>query len=188
MLALLEDGISSPSVLTYKEEDSRRVFTEGHALFHRNWPYAWSMAEGAESKVRGAVGIAPLAHAPGEIGYSTIGGWNVAVSSYTEHPDEAFDFLAFITGHRALKLRAIEGAYLPTRKSVYEDPEVLEANPHFARFFEVFKNTRNRPRSPHYPRASDVIQENVHGALAGETDARSAARAIVNDLREILSQ
>ena len=116
----------------------------------------------------------------------TIGGWNVAVSIYTRHPDEAFEFLAFITGERSLKLRAIEGAYLPTRKSTYEDPEVLEANPHFARFFEVFRNTRNRPRSPHYPRASDVIQENVHGALAGELDSRSAARAIVSKLGEIL--
>lgn len=188
MRGLLDDGISSESVLTYKEEDSRRVFTEGHALFHRNWPYAWSMAEGEESKVKGRVGIAPLAHAPGEISYSTIGGWNVAVSAFTEHPDEALDFLAFITGERSLKLRAIEGAYLPTRGSTYEDPEVLEANPHFARFFEVFRNTRNRPRSPQYPRASDVIQENVHGALAGEIDPRPAARAIVSQLTEILTK
>jgi multiple sugar transport system substrate-binding protein len=186
MRGFIDEGISSESVLTYKEEDSRRVFTEGHALFHRNWPYAWSMAEGAESKVKGRVGIAPLAHAPGETSYSTIGGWNVAVSSFTEHPDEAFEFLAFITGERSLKLRAIEGAYLPTRKSTYEDAEVLEANPHFARFFEVFRNTRNRPRSPHYPRASDVIQENVHGALAGEVEPRAAARAIVSELSEIL--
>jgi multiple sugar transport system substrate-binding protein len=186
MRGFLDEGISPPSVLTYKEEDSRRVFTEGHALFHRNWPYAWSMAEGAESKVKGRVGIAPLAHGPGETSYSTIGGWNVAVSAFTEHPDEAFEFLAFITGERSLKLRAIEGAYLPTRRSTYEDPEVLEANPHFARFFEVFRNTRNRPRSPHYPRASDVIQENVHGALAGEIEPRPAARAIVSELTEIL--
>jgi multiple sugar transport system substrate-binding protein len=188
MRAFIDDGISSESVLTYKEEDSRRVFTEGEALFHRNWPYAWSMAEGAESKVKGRVGIAPLAHAAGDTGYSAIGGWNVAVSSYTEHPDEAFEFLAFITGERALKLRAIKGAYLPTRKSTYSDPEVLEADPHFARFFEVFRNTRNRPKSPRYPRASDVIQENVHGALSGEIDPRPAARAIVSELAEILTQ
>jgi multiple sugar transport system substrate-binding protein len=188
MRGFIDGGISPPSVLTYKEEDSRRVFTEGHALFHRNWPYAWSMAEGAESKVRGRVGVAPLAHAAGETSYSTIGGWNVAVSAFTEHPDEAFNFLAYITDERALKLRAIEGAYLPTRSGTYEDPEVLEANPHFARFFEVFRNTRNRPRSPHYPRASDIIQENVHGALAGEIGARSAARAIVSELAEILGE
>lgn len=188
MRGFLDDGISAESVLTYKEEDSRRVFTEGHALFHRNWPYAWSMAEGTESKVKGRVGIAPLACAPSETGYSTIGGWNVAVSSYTTHPDEALDFLAFITGERALKLRAIAGAYLPTRKSTYRDADVLDSNPHFARFFEVFRHTRNRPKSPHYPRASDVIQENVHATLAGEMEPRPAARAIVSSLSEILAE
>ena len=139
------------SVLTYKEEDSRRVFTEGQALFLRNWPYAWSMAEGPESKVKGLVGIAPLPHAPGGTSYSTIGGWNVALSSYSEHPEQALEFLQFITGERALALRAIKGAYLPTRKATYKDPEVLAANPHFASFFEVFKNARNRPQIVRVP-------------------------------------
>jgi len=187
-LSFFADGISAESVLTYKEEDSRRLFTEGHALFHRNWPYAWSMAEGEESKVRGLVGIAPLPHADGETGYSTIGGWNVAVSSYTEHPEEALEFLAFITNERALKLRAIEGGYLPTRNATYEDPDVLAANPHFGSFFEVFKNTRNRPRSPHYPRVSDVIQEHVHAALAREIAPDAAAAAIVSELAEIANR
>ncbi len=186
MRSLIEDGVTPESVLTYKEEDSRRVFTEGQALFLRNWPYAWSMAEGPESKVKGVVGIATLPHAEGKTSYSTIGGWNVAVSSYTKHPTEALEFMKFITGEKSLKERAIAGAYLPTRKSTYHDPDVLAADPHFARFFEVFKNTRNRPRSPEYPRASDVIQEQTHGALAGEIDIDAAASAIVNELSKIL--
>jgi multiple sugar transport system substrate-binding protein len=186
MRSLIDRGVTPESVLTYKEEDSRRVFTESQALFMRNWPYAWSMAEGAESKVKGRVGIARLSHAPGQTPYSTIGGWNVGVSAYTKHPEQALDFLRFIRGERALKARAIAGAYLPTRKSTYQDPDVLAADPHFASFFEVFKYTRNRPRSPQYPRASDVIQEQVHGALAGEMSPESAARTIVEELSKIL--
>ncbi len=184
VLGFFDDGVSPESVLTYKEEGSLRLFTESHALFLRNWPYAWSMAEGEESKVKGLVGIAPLPHAAGETGYSTIGGWNVALSSHSTHPDEALEFLAFITSERALKLRAIEGAYLPTRKSTYEDPEVLAANPHFESFFEVFRYTRNRPRSPHYPQISDIIQVNVHEALSRQKSPEEAASAIVEDLAE----
>jgi multiple sugar transport system substrate-binding protein len=186
MAGFLADGISAESVLTYKEEDSRRVFTEGQALFLRNWPYAWSMAEGPESKVKGLVGIAPLPHAPGCVSYSTIGGWNVALSGYSRHPEQALEFLRFITGERALALRAIKGAYLPTRKATYQDPEVLAANPHFASFFEVFENARNRPQSPEYPRASDAIQENVHKALSREVTPETAAAAIVKELSTIL--
>ena len=175
-------------MLTYKEEDSRRLFTEGQALFLRNWPYAWSMAEGEGSKVKGLAGIAPLPHVEGQTGYSTIGGWNVALSSYSEHPDEALEFLSFITGEKSLKERAIVGGYLPTLRSTYSDADVLEANPHFASFFEVFQNTRNRPRSPHYPRMSDVIQENVHRALTHGIEPEAAAANIVSKLAEILAE
>ena len=187
MLSLVDRGVTPESVLTYKEEDARRVFTEGHALFLRNWPYVWSMAEGSESKIAGSVGMARLPNAPGRSAYSTIGGWNVALSSFSEHPEEALDFLKFITGEHALRKRAIEGAYLPTRRSTYEDADVLAANPHFASFFEVFRGTRNRPRSPHYPRVSDAVQKYVHEALSRETTPEAAAAAIVRELGRILA-
>ena len=186
MTGFMDDGVSPESVLTYKEEDARRVFTEGQALFMRNWPYAWSMAEGPESKVKGLVGIAPLPHAQGLTAYSTIGGWNVALSTHSAHPEEALEFLRFITSEHALALRAVKGAYLPTRKATYQDPEVLAANPHFSSFFEVFRSARNRPQSPEYPRASDVIQEHAHEALARTTPPEDAARAIVAGLEGIL--
>ncbi|MFH1689220.1 MAG: ABC transporter substrate-binding protein [Candidatus Eisenbacteria bacterium] len=188
MLSFLDSGISPGGVLTYKEEDSRRLFTEGQALFLRNWPYAWSMAEGEGSKIKGLAGIAPLPHSEGNTSYSTIGGWNVALSSFSEHPDEALDFLRFITGEKSMKERAIKGGYLPTLKSTYGDPDVLAANPHFVSFFDVFQNTRNRPRSPHYPRMSDIIQENVHRVLTYGIEPEVAAANIVRELAEIMAE
>jgi len=186
--SLIETDVSPASVLTYKEEDSRRIFTEGQAPFLRNWPYVWSFAEGEGSKIEGFTGIAPLPHAEGETSYSTIGGWNIALSAYSEHPDEALEFIEFITGERALKQRAIEGGYLPTRIATYADDDVLAANPHYANFFEVFRHTKSRPRSPHYPQLSDVVQDNVHRALSGEIDPETAARAIVTDLTELYAR
>ncbi len=188
MRSLTETGVSPASVLTYKEEDSRRIYTEGQALFLRNWPYVWSFAEGEESKVAGTVGIAPLPHAAGETSYSTIGGWNIALSAYSEHPDEALEFISFITGTHSLKKRAIEGGYLPTRIATYADEDVLTANPYYASFFEVFKNTKSRPRSPHYPQLSDVVQDKVHRALSGEIDSETAARDIVSELTELYAR
>ena len=188
MISFTESGISPAGVLTYKEEDSRRLFTEGQSLFLRNWPYVWSMAEGDGSKIKGLTGIAPLPHAERQTSYSTIGGWNVALSTYSKHPDEALGFLRFITGERSMKKRAIEGGYLPTLRITYEDADVLAANPHFASFSEVFQNTRNRPRSPHYPRMSDIIQENVHRALTYEIEPGVAAANMVRELAEIMAR
>ena len=188
MLSFFDDGLTPEGVMTYKEEDSRRLFTEGQSLFLRNWPYVWSMAEGEESKIKGAAGTAPLPHADGEIGYSTIGGWNVALSSYSEHPDEALEFLLFITGEKSMKERAIKGGYLPTLRSTYADEDVLAANPYFASFFEVFQNTRNRPRSAHYPRMSDIIQEKVHGVLTREFSPEEAAASMVEQVATIMAE
>ena len=47
---------------TTTEEESRRVFQSGNAVFMRNWPYAWALVDGDESAVRGKVGVTHLPH------------------------------------------------------------------------------------------------------------------------------
>ncbi len=60
MRTLLVSGISPPSVTSMGEEETRRVFQAGAAVFMRNWPYACRRAAGPGSPVRGRVGVAPL--------------------------------------------------------------------------------------------------------------------------------
>ena len=36
--------IAHRGVLAYEEPESLTLFTQGRAIFHRNWPYAWSIA------------------------------------------------------------------------------------------------------------------------------------------------
>jgi trehalose/maltose transport system substrate-binding protein len=55
--------VSPRGVLNYTEEETRGVFQSGHALFMRNWPYAWALGEGEDSAVKGRIDFAPL---PGE--------------------------------------------------------------------------------------------------------------------------
>jgi multiple sugar transport system substrate-binding protein len=65
MRSLLVSGVSPPSVTSMGEEESRRVFQSGAAVFMRNWPYAFAELEGPGSPVRGLVGMAPLPSAHG---------------------------------------------------------------------------------------------------------------------------
>ncbi len=81
--------ISPPGVLAYQEEEARGVWQTGNAVFMRNWPYAYSLGNSADSKVKGLFGVSALPAGPGGTPAATLGGWNIAVSKYSKNPDEA---------------------------------------------------------------------------------------------------
>jgi len=53
---------------------------EGNAAFMRNWPYAYSLSNAADSPVKGKFDVAPLPAQPANRHVGTIGGWGQAVS------------------------------------------------------------------------------------------------------------
>ena len=89
--------ISPPGVLNYGEEEARGVFQSGSAAFMRNWPYAWALAQGEGSPVRGKVGVAALPAGPGGRSVGTLGGWQLAVSKYSAHPKQAASLVLYLT-------------------------------------------------------------------------------------------
>ena len=42
-------------------------------------------------------------------------------------PDEAWEFVKFMTSYESFKYRAIDGGYITARKAILDDPEVQEA-------------------------------------------------------------
>jgi multiple sugar transport system substrate-binding protein len=181
-------GIAAPGVTTYVEHDSLQEFTEGRALFHRNWSYAWAVANLPPSRVRGRVGVAPLPAFPGGRSTGTLGGWNLAISSFSGQPDVAWKLIAYLTGASAQRMKAVHEGRLPTRLALYEDPEVLRANPHFKTFRDAVIHARNRPVSPVYARISAAIQLHVSRALVGAEEPAVAMRRAADAVRRVLQQ
>lgn len=182
-------NISPRSVLNYTEEEARGVFQAGNALFMRNWPYAWSLAQSDDSPVKDKVGVVALPKG-GEDGRhaGTLGGWQLAVSKYSENPELAADLVGYLTSYEEQKRRAIEGSYNPTLPELYRDEEVLAAVPFFGELFETFKNGVPRPSSvtgESYGRVSNAFFNSVHSVLSGEAEPEQAMGALERDLRRL---
>jgi len=167
--------ISPQGVLNYAEEEARGVFQSGNAVFMRNWPYAWSLAQSPDSPVKGKVGVVALPKG-GEDGrhVGTLGGWQLAVSKYSKQPEQAADLVMYLTSRGEQKRRAIKGSYNPTIVDLYEDPDVLEANPFFGSLYNTFANGVPRPSSvtgASYNQVSSAFWNAVHNVLAGRDPA-----------------
>ncbi|HVL25849.1 MAG TPA: ABC transporter substrate-binding protein, partial [Thermomicrobiales bacterium] len=136
-------GTIAPDAVTgYKEEDSRGVWQGGNAAFHRNWPYVYSISAADDSDLQGKFDIAQLPRGDGD-GAShaaTLGGWQQFVSRYSENQDAAKEFAKFMSSPEVQKARALERSQLPTIGELYQDEDVLAANPFFGQLFDTFSS------------------------------------------------
>jgi len=185
------DTITPKGVLNYQEEDARALFQSGNAVFMRNWPYAWALANAPDSPVRGAVGIAPLPRAKdaaGDVQGGVLGGQQLAVSRYSQNREAAIDLVRHLTGIAEQKWRAVAGAFHPTIQALYDDPEVLAANPFFADLQPVFARAVARPSrttGQRYNRVSTAFWNAAHGVLEGRTDGADAVARLSRSLERL---
>lgn len=183
-------SISPEGVLSYQEEESRGVWQLGNAVFMRNWPYAYALGNSADSAVKGKFDVAPLPAGDGDGARSaaTLGGWNVAVSKYSKHQDEAIQLALFLASKEVQKERAINQSNLPTIESLYDDADVLKASPFMANWKAIFQNAVPRPSAPakvKYNEVSSLFWSAVHETLAGNGSAADNLEVLEAKLTEL---
>ncbi|AIY86529.1 MULTISPECIES: ABC transporter substrate-binding protein [unclassified Thermotoga] len=182
--------VTPEGVTTYMEEDARRIFQNGEAVFMRNWPYAWSLVNSDESPIKGKVGVAPLPMGPGGRRAATLGGWVLGINKFSppEEKEAAKKLIKFLTSYDQQLYKAINAGQNPTRKAVYKDPKLKEAAPFMVELLGVFINALPRPRVANYTEVSDVIQRYVHAALTRQTTPEDAIKNIAKELKFLLGQ
>jgi multiple sugar transport system substrate-binding protein len=192
MKSLITNKVTPEGVTTYKEADSLRPFLDGKAVFMRNWAYAWaSIQNDPSSKVKDKVGVVPMPKGPqGTKPSSTLGGWDLAVNANIpkDRIQAAITFVKWMTGPEGEKINSITGGKLPTVSSVYQDADVLKANPHYTALYNVFINSNPRPVNPNYPKISDAMQINLHKALTGASSTEDALKNIQDSVSKLLKK
>jgi multiple sugar transport system substrate-binding protein len=188
--SMITDGISPEAVTVYKEDESAGAFLNGDGIFLRNWPYVYALvSDPAESKLKPEqVGVSELPSADGKPGNGTVGDQPLYISASSKNPDAAWKFIEFLTAPEQQRLRAVEGAYLPTLSDLYDDPEIQESVPVVPLAKVALQHTLPRPVSPYYAEMSLEMAEQFNASLTGDVTPEEAARTMKKGLESIIQQ
>lgn len=156
------EGWIPREALTYKEEESRLAFQEGDLVFARNWPHAYGPA--TRSSVKGKFGVTALPGLNGQ-GSSTLGGYNLAISSFSKKQKSALAFIRYFTGLDNQRLVLTEGSFPPVWAELYDDPELIKRFPYLPVLKQSILNAQPRPVNPNYNQMSLAIASAVTRAL-----------------------
>jgi trehalose/maltose transport system substrate-binding protein len=186
--------VSPPGVTTYMEEDSRGVWQQGNAAFMRNWPYAYALGQGEDSAIADSFAVVPVPMGDGEGGQhaDTLGGWQLMVSQYSQNQDAATLYARYMTSLEVQKAFAVETSHLPTIDSLYEDEDVLAAQPFFGQLLEVFTGGAvARPSTitgELYNEVSTAYFTAVNQILSGDGDVASTIESLESQLEGIVAE
>ncbi|MEU2655770.1 ABC transporter substrate-binding protein [Streptomyces sp. NPDC007325] len=177
------DGTFPKNSSTFQEEDGRRAFQAGKLVFHRQWPYQWTLANATDgsSKVAGKFGVAVL---PGHAGAgrSSLGGLNLAVSTFAENKATAVDFIRFMTSEENARANLEKTSAAPPYAALYDDPALRERFPYLATLKQSLDGATTRPTAVRYGDVTAAVQENVRAALTGAVPVDKALADLQREL------
>ncbi len=187
--SMVSSGVSPQAVAQFKEDESAGAFLNGDAVFLRNWPYMWALlADKAESKVEQAkVGVAELPVIEAGVPQVNVGGgWNFMINAKSGRQDAAWKLAEFLSAADRQKIWASEGGYMPTRTSVFDDPEVLEAQPVLKLAKSAAQHSTTPPTSPAYSDMSLAMAKRFNESLRGAATPEQTAERLQAELERIV--
>ena len=134
VMGRLANSSAAPPGLSTSDEDSARLgFEAGESAFMTNYTFAYASAKDEAPEIGKEMGCARFprvdASRPGK---PPLGGFNLAVSSYSKNKDVDFEAAACLAGKKS-QLTAVELDGLPpSRSDLYTNKVVNKAYPGFA--------------------------------------------------------
>ncbi|MEG3987768.1 ABC transporter substrate-binding protein [Microcoleus sp. S28C3] len=182
----IASGISPPGVTTYGEEETRLLFQNGKALFLRNWPYVWKLANAEGSNIRGKIAIEPMLSSIGQTGGSCLGGWGWGIAKTSKHPEQAWKAIQYLTSEETQRKFILETGLVPSYKSLFTNKEIVAKYPHYRQLLKVVERSALRPPLAQYAQASDILQRYLSSAFTGRMSAEQAMKAAASETRNLL--
>ncbi|HZJ06989.1 MAG TPA: ABC transporter substrate-binding protein [Nocardioidaceae bacterium] len=180
LLQAEEEGCLAPGFNTALEDEARNVFQSGDAVFMRNWPSFYSVVKDGGTPVAKNFDVAPLPTFTGEGTISASGGFNLAVSAFSENTEMAKEFVVWAGTNKEIQtMLATDASLPPTLESAYDE---LSDDPVMALLGEVLPEAKPRPPAPQWNEISVEMQRALFPAYNGEEDPAEASEAVLEFL------
>jgi multiple sugar transport system substrate-binding protein len=165
VMGQLANSSAAPASLSTSDEDSARLaFEAGESAFMTNYTFAYASAQTEAPEIGKEMGFARFPRVDAGVpSKPPLGGFNLAVSSFSENKDVAFEAAACLAGKQS-QLTAVELDGLPpSRADLYADKAVQKAYPGFAGLVkESIEGSGPRPTTPAYQDVSLAVQRTLH--------------------------
>lgn len=161
---LARGGAAPPSLSTSDEDSARLAFEAGESAFMTNYTFAFASAQAEAPDIGKLMGYARFPEVePGTPSKPPLGGFNLAVSAFSENQDVAFEAAACLAGKESQKTAVELDGLPPSRADLYTDKAVTKAYPGFAPLVkESIENSGPRPTTPAYQDVSLAVQRSLH--------------------------
>ena len=151
-------GLTSASLSNAQEPEVFADLQNGRSAFSLNWPYVLSSMRKANPAIVDDLGYAPYpAVAAGAPVTTTLGGMNYTISTYSRHPNEAFDAGMCMRNEKNALSAALDNGDVPALRTVMDTPEFIKAYPMKDVILAQLGNAQPRPISPVYQNISTVL-------------------------------
>jgi multiple sugar transport system substrate-binding protein len=157
---LANSPAADPSLNVAMEGSSDVAFDQGNAAFEINYPFVWASAHSSNPTVAKQMGYAYFPQVTAGIApHVSIGGYNLAVGSHSDHKKQAFDAIACLTQQKYEINYAVKGGLAPVRGAVYNIPSFEKLYPMHALIENQLKTYGIRPQTPAYADVTLAIQK-----------------------------
>jgi trehalose/maltose transport system substrate-binding protein len=162
MKQLATSSAADPSLGVQMEDQNRLAMESGTAAFELNYPFVYPSMKADQPALFKHFKWAPYPSVyPGKPARVTIGGIDLAVSSYSQYPQLAFQAALCLRNAQNQLTAAIKGGLPPTLASVYNNPQMQSAYPFRHLILQQVNNGAVRPKTPLYQVVSVAISHEV---------------------------
>jgi trehalose/maltose transport system substrate-binding protein len=165
VMGRLANSAAAPTNLSTSDEDSARLgFEAGESAFMTNYTFAYASAQSEAPEIGKNMGYARFPEVvAGTPSKPPLGGFNLAVSSFSENKDVAFEAAACLADEKSQKTAVELDGLPPSRGDLYATKEVQKAYPGFANLVkESIEDSGPRPTTPAYQDVSLAVQRTLH--------------------------